>query len=397
MPVDVEAKRKTKKLVTKAKKLLAPILKEAPSVAPEDSGMDPLDPVASAKAAGLRYVTDRKPGIRRHAISEDGKQFAYSVDPDGKDLDDEDALKRIRSLVIPPAWTDVWICKQANGHLQVTGRDARGRKQSRYHPKWREIRDETKYERMLKFAAALPRIRERVNADLKLPGLPRKKVLATLVSVMEATHIRVGNQEYARENKSYGLTTMRNKHVEVHGAEVTFSFQGKSRVHHTISLHDRRLARIIKACEEIPGYELFQFLDHEGNHHAIDSADVNEYLREIAGEHFTAKDFRTWAGTVLASEMLRNLGPSETAAQAKKNVVEAIKAVAKQLGNTPAVCRKAYVHPAVLEAYLEGKISAEAAKEELEEEIAEHEHALRQEELVLMELLQQRTVLEEAR
>jgi DNA topoisomerase I len=400
MPVVEEKKER----VRRAKALVEPIVAaEVVAAAAKgaeagdgESGMDPLDPVASAKAAGLRYVTDRKPGIRRHPVGNSGKDFEYTEDPSGDKVTEEKTLARIKSLVIPPAWTDVWICKQVNGHLQATGRDARGRKQSRYHPKWREVRDGTKYERMVHFAAALPKIRERVNHDLKLPGLPRNKVLATIVSLMELTHIRVGNQEYAKENKSYGLTTMRNKHVEVHGADVTFSFQGKSRVHHTISLHDRRLARIIKACEEIPGYELFQYLDHDGNHHAIDSADVNGYLQEISGEHFTAKDFRTWAGTLLASEMLRNLGPSETATQAKKNVVEAIKAVAKQLGNTPAVCRKAYVHPAVLEAYLSGNISAEAAKEKLEEEIAEHEHALRQEEMMLVALLEQRTALEAA-
>ena len=383
--------------IRKAKALVAPIVEALKTDEADGDVVDTHDPIESARAAGLRYVSDRKPGIRRHARGEDSKSFEYTVDPDGKPVEDETTLGRIKSLVIPPAWTDVWICKQPNGHLQATGRDARGRKQSRYHPKWREVRDENKYERMVKFAAALPRIRERVHHDLKLPGLPRNKVLAAIVSVMEMTHIRVGNQEYAKENKSYGLTTMRNKHVEVHGAEVTFSFQGKSRVHHTISLHDRRLARIIKSCEDIPGYELFQYLDDEGNHHAVDSSAVNEYLREISGEHFTAKDFRTWAGTVLASEMLRGLGSFETATQAKKNVAEAIKAVAKQLGNTPAVCRKAYVHPAVLEAYLAGSISAEAAKEELEEEIAEHEHALRQEELVLLDLLEQRTALEDER
>lgn len=392
MPV----REQTKKRVRKAEALLAPLV-EAIAISHEETPVDALDPAASAKAAGLRYVTDRKPGIRRHARQQGGKDFEYTVDPGGDVLTDEATLGRIKSLVIPPAWTDVWICKQPSGHLQATGRDARGRKQSRYHPKWREARDETKYERMIKFATALPRIRERVNHDLKLPGLPRNKVLATLVSVMELTHIRVGNEEYAKENNSYGLTTLRHKHVEVHGADVTFEFQGKSRVHHTISLHDRRLARIIKQCEDMPGYELFQFVDHDGNRHHLHSEDVNAYLREISGEHFTAKDFRTWAGTLLASEMLRNLGPSETAKQAKKNVVEAIKKVAKELGNTPAVCRKAYVHPAVLEAYLGGKISAEAAKEELEEEIAEHEHALRQEELVLLSLLEQRTALESAK
>jgi DNA topoisomerase I len=388
-------KQKTQKRMRRAKALAAPLAAAAVlSAEGADEAIDLSDPVASAKAAGLRYVTDRKPGIRRHPMDQGGKHFEYTADPGGDAVTDEDTLGRIKSLVIPPAWTDVWICKQPNGHLQVTGRDARGRKQSRYHPKWREVRDGNKYDRMVHFAAALPKLRERVAHDLKLPGLPRNKVLATLVSVMELTHIRVGNQEYAKENKSYGLTTMRHKHVEVHGAEVTFSFQGKSRVHHTISLHDRRLARIIKACEDIPGYELFQYLDHDGNHHAIDSADVNEYLREVTGDHFTAKDFRTWAGTVLAAEMLREIGPYTSATQAKKNVVEAIKAVSKQLGNTPAVCRKAYVHPVVLEAYLDGKISADTAREELEEKIAEHEHALRQEELILLDLLNQRTSLE---
>lgn len=390
MPV---AEKEKKKRVKKAKQLLAPLVAAAKQELAEVE-VDLLDPVAAAKAAGLRYVSDRKPGIRRHA---EGKVFSYTMDPGGVELEREEDFARIKALVIPPAWTDVWICKHANGHLQVTGRDARGRKQSRYHAKWRVLRDENKYERMVHFAAALPRIRAQVKKDLSLPGLPRRKVLATVVSVMEATHIRVGNQEYAKENKSYGLTTMRDRHVEVHGADVTFSFQGKSRVHHTISLHDKRLARIIAACEEIPGYELFQYLDPDGSHHAIDSADVNHYLQEISGEHFTAKDFRTWAGTVLANELLRELGPFQTAAQAKKNVVEAIKQVAKQLGNTPAVCRKAYVHPAVLESYLSGNISAAAAKEQLEEKIAQHEHALRQEEMMLLDLLEQRTALEAAK
>ena len=400
LPRMLTAEAKKTRKVRRAKALVKPLVAAAAVIAEVreavEDGTESPDPQASAKAAGLRYVTDSKPGIRRHPGKEP-KTFFYTADPHGEDVTEEEALGRIKSLVIPPAWTDVWICKQPNGHLQATGRDVRGRKQSRYHPKWRTARDENKYERMVHFAAALPKIRERVHHDLKLPGLPRNKVLATIVSVMEQTHIRVGNQEYAKENKSYGLTTMRHKHVDVHGAEVTFSFQGKSRVHHTISLHDKRLARIIKTCEEIPGYELFQFLDHDGNHHAIDSTDVNDYLREITGEHFTAKDFRTWAGTVLAADMLRELGPYTTAAEAKKNVIEAIKSVAKQLGNTPAVCKKAYVHPAVLEAYLAGRISAETAKEELEEKIAVHEHALRQEEMVLLDLLEQRTALEAAK
>jgi len=346
------------------------------------------EPAESARAAGLRYVSDAKPGIRRHTK---GEGFAYTR-PDGKAVRDRETLRRIKSLVIPPAWTDVWICANPLGHLQVTGRDTRGRKQSRYHPRWRAVRDETKYERMTAFAAALPVIRTRIAEDLALPGLPREKILATLVRLMETTLIRVGNEAYARENHSYGLTTMRNKHVEVHGSKITFSFQGKSRVHHTINLEDRRLANIIKRCADIPGYELFQYLDHEGNHHSVDSADVNAYLHEVTGQDFTAKDFRTWAGSVLASDMLREFGPFESEAEAKRNVVQAIAAVAAKLGNTPSVCRKCYVHPAVLEAYM-GGITARVAQHE---EIAEHAEALRREERALLELLKQRMLLEKA-
>ncbi len=348
-------------------------------------------PQESARAAGLRYVSDVKPGIARE---KHGNGFAYRS-PDGKPVADEKTLSRIKSLVIPPAWTKVWISTHANGHLQATGRDARGRKQSRYHPKWREVRDENKYERMTHFADALPLIREQVKRDLALHGLPRAKVLATIISLMETTHIRVGNAEYAKENHSYGLTTMEHEHVAVHGSEIKFHFQGKSRVEHTISLHDKRLARIIKQCEGIPGHELFQFLDHDGNHHTIHSDDVNDYLCEITGQHFTAKDFRTWAGTVLAAQLLQAFDPFTSASQAKKNIVAAIKQVADQLGNTPSVCRKCYVHPAVLEAYM-GGMSPAAAKHEIDKEIAKHEHALRDEERSLMNLLEQRLVLEAA-
>ena len=350
-----------------------------------------LDPVESAKAAHLRYVTDTRPGIRR---MRHGKHFRYTTS-DNKPLRDADTLARIKSLVIPPAWAGVWICPIPNGHLQATGRDARGRKQSRYHPRWREVRDETKYERMALFAAALPVIRERVDHDLALPGLPREKVLAAIVSLMESTLIRVGNAEYARENKSYGLTTMRNRHVEVNGSKITFTFQGKSRIHHTINLQDRRLAAIIRRCVDIPGYELFQYLDSDGEPHTIDSADVNDYLREITGQYFTAKDFRTWAGSVLACELLQAFEPFTSTTQAKKNIVDAIKSVAGRLGNTPAVCRKCYIHPAVLDAYLNGE-SVAAAKRKLDAEIAEHTHALREEELALVNLLQQRLFLEKA-
>ncbi len=342
-----------------------------------------VDPHDSARAAHLRYITDRKPGIHRHRTG--AKSFRYT-DPAGSPVRDAETLARIKSLVIPPAWQDVWISPVENGHLQATGRDARGRKQSRYHPRWRTTRDETKYERMKMFASVLPHIRKRVNHDLALHGLPKNKVLACIVRVMETTFIRVGNVEYARENHSYGLTTMRNRHVEIHGGKVHFTFKGKSGVQHSIDLEDRRLARIIARCHDIPGQELFQFLDHEGNHHHVDSADINEYLREITNEHFTAKDFRTWAGTVLACMMLQQLDPCDTGTQAKKNIVSTIAAVAERLGNTPSVCRKCYVHPAVLEHYLHGTMS-NGALQAAQQITAEDPHALRQEELNLLHLL----------
>jgi DNA topoisomerase-1 len=352
------------------------------------------DPVESAKEAGLRYVTDAQPGILRRKA---GKGFRY-VNADGKPVRDEETLRRIRSLVIPPAWTDVWICAHPRGHLQATGRDARGRKQSRYHPRWRAVRDETKYERLLLFGTALKGIRERVEADLGRPGLPREKVLATIVRLMERTLIRVGNEEYARENHSYGLTTMREKHVSVTGSTVTFRFRGKSGRQHTVGVQDRRLARIVARCQDLPGYELFQYVDEEGEPHTIDSADVNEYLREISGEDFTAKDFRTWSGTVLASRTLREFEGFGSETQAKKNVVQAIKAVAERLGNTPAVCRKCYVHPAVLECYMAGSLARsvkrkieESGGEKREELLREEEvEELRKEERALMELLRER-------
>jgi DNA topoisomerase-1 len=343
------------------------------------------DPVESARAAGLRYVSDAQPGLHRRRR---GTGFSY-VDAEGKTVRDKDTLARIKSLVIPPAWSNVWICPNPRGHLQVTGRDARGRKQSRYHPRWREVRDETKYERMTIFGAALPAIRERVEHDLSLPGMPRLKILAAIVRLMEVTLIRVGNEEYARENRSYGLTTMRNKHVEVEGSSVTFKFQGKSKVRHTVDINDRRLARIIQRCQDIPGYELFQYIDSEGNHHTVDSADVNDYLREMTNEDFTAKDFRTWAGTVLACTMLKEFEAFESQTQAKKNVVQAIKDVAARLGNTPSVCRKCYVHPAVLDTYFSGTMS-KTVKQRVEEETADSLTALRQEEVALLHLLQKR-------
>lgn len=335
------------------------------------------DPIQSAKDAGLRYVSDAQPGIRRKRC---GKGFRY-VDADGKSVRDPETLGRIQSLAVPPAWNSVWICSNPKGHLQATGRDAKGRKQSRYHPRWREVRDETKYERMLAFGSALSTLRKRVERDLALTGLPREKVLATIVRLMETTLIRVGNAEYARENHSYGLTTMRGRHVRVHGSTVTFKFKGKSGRNHTIDVHNRRLAKIVERCQDIPGYELFQYVDAEGEHHSIDSSDVNDYLREISGQDFTAKDFRTWAGTVLACVALRELEAFESDSQGKKNVLRAIETVAERLGNTPSVCRKCYIHPAVIDCYLSGampKMPKQHAGEETAGSLQEEEHALMQ-------------------
>ena len=344
------------------------------------------DTAAAARAAGLRYVSDARPGIQRQKR---GTGFRY-LTADNEPVKDQETLRRIKSLVIPPAWRSVWISPYANGHLQATGRDARGRKQSRYHPRWREVRDETKYERMVSFADALPVIRKQVEHDLALPGLPREKVLATIVSLLETTLIRVGNESYARENKSYGLTTMRNRHVDISGADVTFTFQGKSRVQHTVNLHDRRLARIIGRCADLPGYELFQYQDSDGTRHAIDSADVNEYLHTITGEHYTAKDFRTWAGSVLACVLLHEFDPFESATQAKKNVVQAVATVAARLGNTPSVCRKCYIHPTVIELYL-GGIAQETRRRRIESKLAEDASALRQDEKNFLALLRKTT------
>ncbi len=341
-----------------------------------------MTPEEFARAAGLRYVYDSRPGITR-LHSRGG--FRY-VAVEGRPLRDPDELKRIRALAIPPAWTDVWICPLANGHLQATGRDARGRKQSRYHAAWRAVRDEAKYEHMLLFADALPRIREQVERDLALPGLPRAKVVATVVRLIETTYIRVGNTEYARTNKSYGLTTMRNKHVEVAGSTVRFDFTGKSGVRHSIGVNDRRIAKIVKNCRDLPGYELFQYLDEEGERHFIEAADVNAYLAETTGQHFTAKDFRTWAGTVLACAKLRGLDAFMNESDAKKNVVAAVKEVASLLGNTPSVCRKCYVHPEVLEAYLSGGMLEEA----IEAAAAEESNGLDADEHALVRLLRGR-------
>jgi DNA topoisomerase I len=345
------------------------------------------EPVESAKLAGLRYVTDTGPGIRRKRA---GKGFTY-IGTDGKPIRDPQELRRLKALGIPPAWTDVWICPLATGHLQATGRDAKGRKQYRYHTRWREVRDQTKYSQMCAFGEALPLIRKQVAHDLALPGLPRVKVLATVIRLLEMTLIRVGNEEYARANESFGLTTLRDQHVDIAGATLRFQFRGKSGQEHMIEIRDRRLAKIVQRCQDLPGQELFQYLDDEGQRRTIDSNDVNEYLRQITGQDFTTKDFRTWAGAVLATEALQSCGACDSATQSKKNVVQAIKAVAARLGNTPAICRKCYVNPVIIEAYLAGSLldtlQAFAAQDQLHTP-----HGLSsQERIVLMFLQQTRT------
>jgi DNA topoisomerase-1 len=352
---------------------------------PPPSPVPKSDPPAAAKAAGLRYVNDNKPGIRRER---DGDHFRY-LDADGDPLSDEATLARIKSLAIPPAWTDVWICPQPNGHLQATGRDARGRKQYRYHPKWRNVRDEVKYERMISFGQALPAIRGEVDRALKLPGLPREKVLATIVYLLEATMMRIGNDEYARENQSFGLTTLRNRHVRIDGSDVEFRFRGKSGVFHKVAIHDRRLARIIQRTRDLPGQDLFQYIDDDGETHTIGSSDVNDYLRTISGEDYTAKDFRTWSGTVLAALALQEFEKFDSEAQAKKNIVRAIESVAQKLGNTPSICRKCYVHPAVIDAYLDGAV-LQVLRERTEEQLVEELHKLPPEEAAVLALLEQR-------
>lgn len=295
-------------------------------------------------------MTDAAPGIRRRGKP---RRFTY-VGPRGKLVRDRAELKRIRALAVPPAWTNVWICTDPRGHLQATGRDAKGRKQYRYHAGWRACRDETKFDRMSAFAAALPILRRRTNADLGRPGVPRNKVLAALVQLLEKSLIRVGNDEYVKQNNSFGLTTLRDRHVRVNGGSLRFEFRGKSGVKHSVDVNDRVLARVVKQCRDLPGQELFQYVDRSGAVQRIGSGDINEYLRQITGEQFTSKDFRTWNGTVLAVTALREIGIASTKTRAEKNVVLAIEAVAGLLGNTRSVCRKSYVHPGIVDCYVDG-------------------------------------------
>ncbi len=343
------------------------------------------DAIDAAEEAGLRYVSDDRPGYTRKAKGDD---FDW-LDADGEPIRDEQRLLRIKRLAIPPAWTEVWVSPLANGHIQATGRDARGRKQYVYHDRWREVRDENKYDRIISFGKTLPKIRRRIARDLKLAGLPRNKVLATVVQLLERTFIRIGNEEYARENKSFGLTTMKDRHVEVKGAKLRFRFRGKSGREHEVDVTDGRIANIISKLQDLPGQDLFQYVDHDGKVRDITSQDVNEYLREITGEDFSAKDFRTWAGTVLTAIALNAQEQFETPKQAKLNINTAIKAVAKILGNTPAICRKCYIHPAVLENYLDQK-SIDGLKQTTEDALEKEDVDLRSSETAILKFLKSR-------
>jgi DNA topoisomerase-1 len=344
-----------------------------------------VDPRDAAESVGLRYVSDERPGIRRKKA---GKGFSY-VRPDGSKLTEPEALKRIKALVIPPAWTDVWICPSPDGHIQATGRDAKGRKQYRYHARFREVRESTKYERVVAFADALPSIRDTVREHMALRGLPREKVLATVVHLLETTLIRVGNDDYARQNKSYGLTTLKNRHAAVEGNEVRFRFTGKGGKQWSLRVRDRRIAKIIKACQELPGQELLQYIDEQGNCQDVTSADVNEYLKTITGKDITAKDFRTWAGTVLAAMTLSELQSFDSAAQAKRNLRSAIEKVSARLGNTPTICRKCYIHPEVLNSYMDGNLVLEI-KSQVESELRSAVEDMKPEEAAVLALLRGR-------
>jgi DNA topoisomerase-1 len=344
-----------------------------------------LPPKKAARAAGLVYVEDTEPGFTRQR---QGRGFRY-VDSRGRAIKTARVLNRIRSLVIPPAWTNVWICKRPSGHLQATGRDVRGRKQYRYHPEWRAARDENKYERLIDFAKVLPRVRQRVSRHLRRRGLPREKVLATIVKMLESTLVRVGNDEYVKSNRSFGLTTMKDGHAKINGAKIRLEFRGKSGKRHEIDLRDERLARIVQQCQDLPGQELFQYVDADDEVHDVTSGDVNEYLRQVSGGDFTAKDFRTWAGTALAARALQEFEDFDSQAAAKRNITRAIERVAQRLGNTTAICRKCYVHPAIIDAYLDRSL-VKVLKQRTEKELRESLPTLTSEEAAVLALLQQR-------
>jgi DNA topoisomerase-1 len=342
----------------------------------------------AAKSAGLRYASDEQPGIRRKGV---GKGFRY-LDPAGKPVKDPKTLKRIRSLAVPPAWTEVWICPIAEGHIQATGRDAKGRKQYRYHADFRAVREDGKYEHMLDFAAALPQIRETVSKHMARRDLSRECVLATIVHLLETTLIRVGNGEYAKQNKSYGLTTLKDPHVKIEGSALRFQFLGKSGKTWRLQVNDRRVAKIVRACQEIPGQQLFQYLDADGNRQGVSSSDVNAYLREITGEDITAKDFRTWAGTVLAAVALHEFSEIDSQAKAKKNLKAAIESVATRLGNTVTICRKCYIHPEIINSYLAGDLAINL-KDKIHHELSRKLPGLKPEEAAVLALLERRLKL----
>jgi DNA topoisomerase I len=340
----------------------------------------------AAKRAGLRYVSDEEPGYRRRR---QGRGLAY-LDPEGNYVK-EDALKeRFDNLVIPPAWTDVWICVDDQGHLQATGRDDAGRKQYIYHPRWEEVRNQAKFSRLVAFAGVLPQIRAQVDRDMRRRDMPREKVLAIVVRLLEETRIRVGNLQYTQRNGTYGLTTMENAHIEINGSRLSFSFVGKSGKEHNVDLRDRRLARHLKQCQEFPGQELFQYLDDEGRRRTVDSGDVNDYLRDITGQNFTAKDFRTWAGTVLVLDELYQRGEAEDEKTAEQQIVDAVKTVAEALGNTPAVCRAYYIHPAILSAYSSGELFA-AVADAAARAVTDNTHALSPDEEATLTLITAQT------
>lgn len=340
----------------------------------------------SATRAGLRYVSDGVSGISRRRV---GGGWAYYM-PDGNRITDKETRKRLNALAIPPAWTDVWICPDPDGHIQATARDARGRKQYRYHPHYRDARDRTKFRAMLEFSEVLPRLRERIERDLRAPDHTRRQLLATVAWLLDKTLIRVGNDEYARENNSFGLTTLRRRHVKVDGATLRFSFRGKSGVEHSIALTDPKLARIIQRCQDLPGYELFQYLDADGKRQSVSSDDVNAYLRDLTGRDMTAKAFRTWGGTMLAAVELRAMGPAASRREADRNVLRAIDAVAERLGNTRAVCRKYYVHPVLLSAYLMGEMVPPSPGSPRKHGRRRHAAALRRDEIAVLQFLQER-------
>ena len=347
--------------------------------------MSSLTPQEAARAARLRYVSDARPGITRKPTRQGWDFFG----PDGAKITDEDDIARIRKLAIPPAYRDVWICPHANGHIQAVGRDAKGRKQYRYHAKWQETRDEAKYAHMLRFGRVLPRIRAKVDEDLSLPGLKREKVLAAIVRLLERTLVRIGNEEYARTNESFGLTTLRRRHVKVKGQGITFDFRAKHGIHWHVELKDKRLSRIIGRLTDLEGQELFQYIDDDNQISGVSSDDVNAYLRDISGEDITAKDFRTWAATNLAAVALAELETFDTKAKAKKNVLRAVEAVAKMLGNTPSICRKCYIHPAIFDAYLDGSL-LEGIKARVDEVLDHKSAGLTAEEIAVAAFLERR-------